>query len=188
MTEGDPETPEKYKGTEDDASTCMISRSKERIYDKRMNGASLNTSVAGGSGVGGLEEVVLVFAGELLERLALRLRSRPDRDDEAEEHEQGEDLDDVRDPVVRAAAVLPVGGGFGGNGRSWRVGAGGCSDSNDDVDRARKRMVGVDEEARSAGHLEGGKEESTRSLNAMIWAIIAPSLPEPAEMPWAVER
>jgi hypothetical protein len=70
--------------------------------------------VAGGSGVGGLEEVVLVFPGELLERLALGFGSRPDRDDEAKEHEQGEDLDDVRDPVVRAAAVLPVGGEFGG--------------------------------------------------------------------------
>lgn len=78
-------------------------------------GASLNTSVAGGSSVGGLEEVVLVFAGKLLERLALGFRSRPDRDDETEEHEQSEDLDDVRDPVVRAAAVLPVGGEFGGS-------------------------------------------------------------------------
>lgn len=148
-----------------------------------MDGASLNTSVAGGSGVGGLEEVVLVLAREFLQRLALGFRSRPDRDDEAEEHEEGEDLDDVRDPVVRAAAVLPVGGRFGGNGRSWRVGAGGYSGSNDGADRARKRMAGVDEEARSASNSKRGKEESTRSLNAMIWAIIAPNFPDAAEIP-----
>lgn len=61
---------------------------------------------AGGAGRSVLDEMLLVFARQLLERLALRLGCSPDRHDQAEQHEKGKDLDDVCGSAARSVPIL----------------------------------------------------------------------------------
>lgn len=54
-----------------------------------------------------LDKVVLLLVREVLERPAIRLREE-ERREEAGEHEEGENLEDVRDPVVGAGLAADV--------------------------------------------------------------------------------
>lgn len=52
-----------------------------------------------------MDEVFLVLSRKLFQRLLLGLRNQQ-RGEDAREHEQGEDLEDVRDESILAALVL----------------------------------------------------------------------------------